>query len=82
MLVVDANGVVWTFFVSSDISLFFLILSGSQSGIDENAVSKAVNPKTTKPTNQIPKKTCEDELDKSVFSKLLFKLQNTEFERE
>ena len=80
VLAVDADGVVWTFFVSSDISLFFFPLSGSQSGIDGNTVSKVVNPKTTNQPN--PEKTCEDGLAKSVFSKVLFKLQNTEFEME
>ena len=39
-LAVGAGGVVWTFLLSSIISLFFLLLSGRRSEIDLNTVSK------------------------------------------
>ena len=39
-LAVYAGGVVWTFFLSSIISLFFLPLSGRRLDIDLNTVSK------------------------------------------
>ena len=40
VLAVGAGGVVWTFFLSSIISLFVLPLSGRRPDIDRNTVSK------------------------------------------
>ena len=39
-LAIGAGGVVWTFFLSSIISIFFLPLSGRRSDTDCNTVSK------------------------------------------
>ena len=46
-LAVGAGGVVWTFFLLSIISLFFLPLSGRRPDIDEILSQRAVKPKTT-----------------------------------
>ena len=48
-LAVDAGGVVWTFSLSSIVSLLFLPLSGRRSDMDWNTVSGPLNPKL--PTN-------------------------------
>ena len=47
------GGVVWTFFLSSVISLFTLPLSGRRSDIDWNAVWKGRKAQNNQPTNQL-----------------------------
>ena len=46
-------GVVWTFFLSSIISHFFLPLSGRRPDIDDNIVSKGRYTKNNQPTTVI-----------------------------
>ena len=48
-LTVGAGGVVWTFFLSSIISPFFLPLSGRRPDIDRNTVSKGLLTQKNQP---------------------------------